>query len=171
MANIALWKIAQQGPEKLRMGAINLEKDLEDWIENDPSLLQCGLRIVGRQVGVEGGRLDLLALDPLGRWVVIELKAGSMFSDVIGQTMYYASSIAKMPYEQLRNKIEAYLTPKGVELSSVLDELRINEKTLRSQDQREVLMILVGAGSSEGLRGTLDYFSTKIWFSRFPYFF
>ena len=40
------------------------ERHLEEWIEKDPALLQGGLAIVGRQIVLEGGRLDLLALDP-----------------------------------------------------------------------------------------------------------
>jgi Holliday junction resolvase-like predicted endonuclease len=164
MAKIALWNITQSGPEKLREASIDLEKQLEDWIEKDLSLLQNGLRIVGRQITVEGGRLDLLALDPLGRWVVIELKAGVMFSDVIGQIMHYAASIAQMPYEELENKINAYLKTKNLEFKTVLNELGIEEKTLKSQGEREVLMMLVGTGGSEGLKGTLDYFSNKFKF-------
>ncbi len=47
--------------------SIDLEQHLETWIENDPALVQAGLEIVGRQMAIDGGRLDLLAIDPLGR--------------------------------------------------------------------------------------------------------
>ena len=65
MANIGLWRIGEdRNPEKLSEGEIPLEQQLEGWIEVDPSLLQTGLTIIGRQIRIVGGRLDLLAVDP-----------------------------------------------------------------------------------------------------------
>jgi len=55
MSQIGLWHITDDGPKILKRGGIGLEKNLEAWIERDPSLLQIGLEIVGRQVRVEGG--------------------------------------------------------------------------------------------------------------------
>jgi RecB family endonuclease NucS len=78
MTKAASWIIEKQKISKLRESTVGIEKNLEIWIEEDPSLVQSGLTIVSRQLNVEGGRLDLLALDPQGRWVVIEVKAGML---------------------------------------------------------------------------------------------
>ena len=86
-----------------------MEQNLEDWIEREPGLLQTGLTIVGRQVGLESGRLDLLALDPQGHWVVIEIKSGDLRREAVAQVLDYASCIATMPHDELRQKVNEYL--------------------------------------------------------------
>jgi RecB family endonuclease NucS len=48
--------------------------DLEDWIERDPWLLDEDLTIVGRQVWLDAGSPDLVAVDSAGRLVLVEIK-------------------------------------------------------------------------------------------------
>ena len=50
MQRMLLWQITDDVPKRLNRGGIDLEQHLEDWIERDPSLLQNGLTIVGRQI-------------------------------------------------------------------------------------------------------------------------
>ena len=102
MRQMLLWQVTDETPQKLTRGGIDLETHLEDWIERDPSLLQNGLTIVGRQVAVEGGTLDLLALDPQGRWVVIEIKRGRVLRKTIAQALDYAACITRLPDDELR---------------------------------------------------------------------
>jgi len=80
--------------------------------------------IVGRQTAVKGGRLDLLALDPQGRWVLIEIKSGAVSRETIAQALDYASCVATMPYEELTRKVDAYLqqTAGGTTLRALLEE-------------------------------------------------
>jgi len=63
MTKIGLWQILKNGPSSLQKSGIGLEKYLESWIEIDPSLVQAGLTIVGRQFPTEAGPIDLLGLD------------------------------------------------------------------------------------------------------------
>ena len=49
MARVALWQIAGASLGRLTETAVDLEKLLENWIEEDPSLLQPGLAIVAKQ--------------------------------------------------------------------------------------------------------------------------
>lgn len=72
---------------------ISLERDLEDYLANNIEDLEKGLRLVGRQVEVANGRIDLLAEDSEGNLVVIELKAGEANDASFTQLLAYISSI------------------------------------------------------------------------------
>ena len=116
MAKLAGWRIdakdgegTLQPPRKLRRSQIGLEKDLEDWIANDMTLIAEGLTLVGRQIWIEDGRLDLLAIDSQDRWVVIEIKPGVLDSGALAQALYYASSIACITGDELYGKLESGL--------------------------------------------------------------
>lgn len=67
LKSVGIWQIAEHRPQRLTGSRVELEKHLEDWIENDPGLLEAGLTIVGRQNHCEAGPLDLLAVGPQGR--------------------------------------------------------------------------------------------------------
>ena len=75
-----IWKITPKGPIKVSQTKPKqeklLEENLEDWVITDPSLLGEPLLIIGRQVMIPEvrDRLDVLALDPQGNAVVVELK-------------------------------------------------------------------------------------------------
>ncbi len=71
MRRVGIWTITPGGPRRLASASLDLEQRLEEWIERDPALLDPDLTIVGRQMRLDAGLLDLLALDPQGRWIVI----------------------------------------------------------------------------------------------------
>ena len=62
MQQVGIWHIDDTGPKKAERSSIDLERQLEDWIERDPSLLESGLTFLGRQIPLEAGPLDLLRL-------------------------------------------------------------------------------------------------------------
>jgi Holliday junction resolvase-like predicted endonuclease len=153
MGGIAAWGIDSAGPCRLTGGQVDLERDLEEWIERDPRLVQSGLTIVGRQVRTEGGPLDLLAIDPQGRWVVIEIKRGRVMRDTITQALDYASCIARMPIEQLRDSVNAYLSARGEPEALSLDAIMQDRQggVGDSGDPRAVDIIVVGTGRDPSL--------------------
>lgn len=158
MQQIGLWHVTASGPQQLKTGAVELEKHLEDWIEKDPSLLQVGFTIVGRQVVVEGGRLDLLAIDTQGRWAVIEIKSGTIYRDTIAQALDYASCVATMPYRLLSEKVNSYLRSRSTETLETLME----EQSLDTADgSRDVEIYVVGTGRAPGLERMASYLSTR----------
>jgi hypothetical protein len=136
-----------------------MEKNLESWIEADPSLLPGDLEIICRQMYVEGGRLDLLALDLQGRCVVIEIKAGALFSDIISQALYYAAQIDKYSFETLESKVHSYLAKNNRDLKTLLQTRGI--ETANFQKNKEILIYLVGTQSSSGIDTMLDFMSKK----------
>ena len=84
MRKLAAWSIDAQHPKASRQSMpkrvgrshIGLERHLEDWIANDVTLIAEGLTLVGRQITIDDGRLDLLAIDSQDRWLVIEISLG-----------------------------------------------------------------------------------------------
>ena len=153
MGGIAAWRMDSAGPRRLTAGQVDLERDLEEWIERDPGLVQSGLTIVGRQLRTEGGPLDLLAIDPQGRWVVIEIKRGRVMRDTVAQALDYASCIARMPIDQLRDSVNAYLSARGGDGATSLDAIMEERQggVGEPDESRAVDIIVVGTGRDPGL--------------------
>ncbi|MBE0517318.1 MAG: DUF91 domain-containing protein [Methanophagales archaeon] len=84
--------------EKVSFG---LERDLEEYLSRNLNHLEEGLKLYsveglsGRQYNTDVGRIDLLALDKEGNFVVIELKAGLATDRVVGQVLGYMRYIRK----------------------------------------------------------------------------
>lgn len=159
MQKIGVWHLSGDKPKKLPESKIDLEEHLEKWIEADPEFLQVGLTIVGKQIQVEGGRLDLLAIDPQGRWVIIEVKREQLRRETIAQVLDYASSLATMPNEDFRNKIEHYLESKDVSLKKILDEREAHDSL--DINNREFLLFIVGTKKASGLDRMVSFLSDR----------
>ena len=116
---MSLWKIKHNKPQKINETNLLreklLEESLENWIALDPSLLGEPLLIIGRQVLIPDtkDRLDLLALDPQGVAVVIELKRGHLKDPVDVQALRYASYVSKWRFEDFENTARNYLGKVG----------------------------------------------------------
>ncbi len=157
MATIGLWQIGEDGPMRIPAAGLAAERDLESWIEQEPSLLERGLVIVGRQLRLEGGPLDLLALDPQGRWVLIEIKRDWLRREVIAQAIDYASCLHRLPPAQLREHCDAYLQSRspGVTLDLLLEQ---RGRSLDVEDDgREIVVYLVGTGYDPGLERMVGF--------------
>ena len=158
MLNLGLWQIKDNRPDRIVPSKVKLEQDLEDWIENDPNLLQEGLTIIGRQVHLKGGIADLLAVDTQGRWIVIEIKKGFVRRETIGQAIDYASCIEEMTTEELREIIIKYKRPS-------LDQKKLSDldriiKTVK-KDELDISLIVVGTGHVPDLERMITYLSKK----------
>lgn len=157
MTKLAAWSIDTQGgeddspppqPQRIARSQIGLEKHLEDWIVNDVTLIGEGYTLVGRQVSIYDGRLDLLAIDSRDRWLVIEIKPGRLDSGALGQALYYASSLARLDADELRGKLEPDLGKFGD--PKTLSE-KVNQQLDGEGEEREIAVLLVGAGVHLGL--------------------
>jgi hypothetical protein len=78
------------------------ERNFEDVLAKYPDLIEVGLRLTGRQVIVEGRRLDLLFEDSLLRRLLVELKWGPIKDQHVGQIMAYAGSLRSNDDPDLR---------------------------------------------------------------------
>lgn len=159
MTKFKIWQVGLGIPLKLVESDVGLEKNLEGWIEADPSLLPGELEIISRQMPVEGGRLDLLAIDPLGRYIVIEVKAGALLMDVIFQAMYYAAQIDKYSFATLASKVHDFPAKDKKDLKAMLRERGVDDRDF--DNNKEVLIYLVGTQSTPGLDTMLDFMASK----------
>ncbi len=77
------------------------ESDLRDFLAKNPSCIERGLRLYeadgrsGVEFPVDGGYIDILAIDRDERFVVIELKVGRGRNRAIGQLLYYMGWVDK----------------------------------------------------------------------------
>ena len=88
-----IWRIDADQPKQLKSRKLDEERRLEDWLCADGSLLSDKLLVIGRQINLAGGTLDLLAVDEEANLVVVELKRDKTPRDVVAQTLDYASCI------------------------------------------------------------------------------
>lgn len=110
-----LWKINQNKPEAVPLARIGLEKNLEDWIEADSSILGLDLMLIGRQVTTAfGGFIDLLALDENANPVILELKRDKTPREVVAQVLDYASWVRGLTEVDLDHIYQNYKKSKGL---------------------------------------------------------
>ena len=88
-----VWRVDSDRPERLEPSRLDEEKRLEDWICRDAGLISDKLLVIGRQISMSGGTLDLLAVDEEANLVIVELKRDRTPRDVVAQTLDYASCI------------------------------------------------------------------------------
>lgn len=92
-----MWRIDGDQPTPLSTAILPSESALEDFLEQDPSLLGVRLLVIGRQVRTPHGKLiDLLAMDGDGNLHVLELKRDKTPRDVVAQVLDYGSWVATL---------------------------------------------------------------------------
>lgn len=105
-----LHAVEEGGLRPIPRGRLAREELVESWIAEQPQLLSLDLLVIGRQVTTEfGGKVDLLALDPDGDVVVIELKRDTAPREVVAQILDYASWVSTLTTRQVHDLALAYL--------------------------------------------------------------
>lgn len=94
---------------------LNKESLIEDWVEEDPSLLGLDALIVGRQVPTDHGKfIDLLAMDATGALVIIELKKDRTPREIVAQVLDYASWVRTLTTPEIYERAEKFLNKRLV---------------------------------------------------------
>ena len=121
-----------------------LEKHLENWIKNDPTLLGGDVRWVSQQLSLPGYRLDLLGLTKDQRWVIAELKAGHVGPETVLQSLGYYLALANIPNEELVRLVRAHGVI-DVSVESDLDDIAATGESI----ERDYQLLVSGVGNGE----------------------
>ncbi len=132
---IRIWEILDRKYLKeIKKGKLDLEERIEDWLEQDTSIISDDLLVVGRQIETDfGGIIDLLCLERNGDLVILELKRQKTPREITAQVLDYASWVKDLPNEKITDIANNYLGGRGplkeafgnqfgVELPEILNE-------------------------------------------------
>lgn len=103
---------------ELEETTLTLERDIEDHLVRHIDQIEKGLKLVGRQVATDIGRIDLLAEDADGRRVVIELKVGDAKDSAVGQIARYLGWYNKLDGLPARGLLIAANFPEGTQYAA-----------------------------------------------------
>ena len=155
MNSIGLWHVTEGGkPNRLLTSQVPAESTLEGWIEADPSLISPTLHAVRRQAPLGTKRLDLLAVEAPGVWVICELKRIQLERDVLSQALDYAARISEMSLEDFRD-----LVKQNYENLPFATQELIDQGLQREEDgeARELRIVLTGVGVKEELTRMVSF--------------
>ena len=112
---IKLWQIKEDDKfEVCNPSKLDLEERLENWIEENISILSPDLLIIGRQVETDfGGVIDLLCLNRNGDILIVELKRGKTPREVTAQALDYASWVSELSNDRITSIANNYLSNRG----------------------------------------------------------
>ncbi|MCX6668843.1 MAG: endonuclease NucS [Methanothrix sp.] len=113
------------------------ERDFEDILCKYPDLIEDGLALKGRQVGVYGRRMDLLFEDRSKRKLIVELKIGPIKDGHIGQIMSYEGTLLSAEDPTVRIMLIGNRVPPNIQRS--LDHHGIAWKEITYSQLKEFL--------------------------------
>ena len=159
MRDVGLWHVAQgRQPTRLIPQVLPTEKDLEEWIANDPSLVSPGLHPVRRQVPLGRKFMDLLAVEAPGVWVVCELKKIALERESLAPAIDYVARLEEL------SRIEWEAVVRGGGLEQTPQARALIQQALGREDSgegREVRIVLAGVGVSDELTRMVGYLSRR----------
>lgn len=135
---------------------IRSEADLEDYLIANPSLLGEDLLIIGRQVGVVGGLIDLLAIDSTGAISIVELELEKAFPAVIAQVLGYRRLIKRLGREMMI-RLAAHGGP-GIDLPRAFEQRFGHPLPTVVNQSQEIIIVAasVHATTAGGILALLD---------------
>ncbi|AZR74318.1 hypothetical protein BBF96_13510 [Anoxybacter fermentans] len=154
-----LWKIESNDRLKeINISRLDLEERIENWLENDISMISDNLLVIGRQVKTDYGKfIDLLCLDINGDAVIIELKRDKTPRDVIAQVLDYASWVKELSNKEITDIANKYLSKKNM----VLDEAFENKFNIELPDvlNENHKMFIVASEMDSSTERIINYLS------------
>lgn len=105
-----MWEIDGENLRPTQATNFDEERLLQKWLQDDIGILDDDLLVIGKELTTDlGDRLDLLAIDPAGQLVVIELKKGRTPRQVVAQVLGYTAWVADLSYDEIARMAADYL--------------------------------------------------------------
>ncbi len=154
----SLWSLTGKA-RPLSPTRLQSERLLEDLIVENPSILNPSWMIIGRQVVTDfRGVIDILALQPDGSPVLIELKREKTPRDVTSQLIDYAAWVEKISSERLQQVYEAFI-PNGNLQSDY--EARFNTEWDDENLRGDIQLVLVASELDSASERIVTYLSDR----------
>lgn len=170
--DIRLWEIKDGDKLKeIEKKHLDLEERIEDWLEEDISILSDDILIIGRQVGTDfGGAIDLLGIDSNGDLVVIELKRDKTPRDITAQAIDYASWVTDLSYDKISEIANKHLKDNSFE-EEFNNKFKIEiPDTLNEQHKMLVVASEIDASTERIIKYLSDEYGVSINAITFNYF-
>ena len=122
------------------------ERDIQDWVVANPEILGDDLLVITKEFSDfdrTRERLDLLAVDPDGKLVIIELKRDHSGADAHWQAIKYASYLRQATQEQIVQMLAAHESlSEGDAVEKLTDHMESGSLENLNHDQRIILTSL-----------------------------
>ena len=155
--DIGIWEVdrTSQAGTKLDLAKrIETEEMLEAVLVANPDMLMQGLTLVGRQVPVETGFVDLLGIDEDGRLVVFELKREKLTRAAVAQVLDYCTYLETLSDSEIGTLLAERSGKDGIEKIGAFEEWYGSQ---RGESIRPVRMVLVGLGLDASAHRMVSY--------------
>ncbi len=137
-----LWKVSEDNLKEISSLNLEAEEKLENWLEEDISLISQNYLVIGRQVSTDYGHfIDLLCLDIHGDVVIIELKRAMTPRTVTAQILDYGSWIEDLSYERVENIANEYFSESNSSLEDEFEQ-KFNEKLPDTLNEHHKMIIV-----------------------------
>ena len=160
-ADIGIWSIDQEyrAGDKLDVtDRFETEEMLEDVLVKNPDMLMRGLTLIGRQVPVGSGYVDLLGIDGDGRLVVFELKREKLTRDAVAQVLDYCTWLETLADSEIAMLIAEESGKRGTRKIADFEEWYANQS---GESIRPVRMVLVGLGIDASADRMVEYLAAR----------
>ena len=135
-----------------------IEKDLENWMAENPELLFGGEQVLVIGQSVAGQRMaDILALDADGRLVVVEIKQDWSDRATVGQLLEYAAHMARSNYDDLERLARRYWNDENACLLDRFQKLTDDDTAERGNIPNGQRVCIVAPGSDEELQRIVQW--------------
>ncbi len=171
---IKIWQV--ENGEKLteiNRSKLDFEERLENWLNQDISILSADFLIVGRQVETDYGKyIDLLCLNSNGDLVIVELKKDKTPREVTAQVLDYASWVKDLSHEKIRSLANLYFAKKNTNLEEAFQQKFGDELPDVLNESHSMLVVAseIDESTERIIKYLSDSYGVNINVAQFQYF-